>query len=247
MQIGEVAKRSSLTVDAIRFYEKRKLLPKAVRSAGRFRLYGEDAIERLRFIQQMQGLGFSLREVGELIELLERRVDACESVRELLKAKLTDAHAKLRDLRYLESELARDGFAEVQSRIESSASARSLRLSRARRGGRREPMKIEILYVPGCPHHQPAFVRLQKVLASEALSAEIRQVAVNTEAEAKALLFPGSPTIRIEGEDVEPTQNAPDLACRLYSNLRGVPSEQMLRLAISAARKRGRHGGEEKI
>ncbi len=36
MQIGEVAKRSSLTVDAIRFYEKRKLLPKAVRSAGRF-------------------------------------------------------------------------------------------------------------------------------------------------------------------------------------------------------------------
>ncbi len=41
MQIGEVAKRSSLTVDAIRFYEKRKLLPKAVRSAGRFRLYGE--------------------------------------------------------------------------------------------------------------------------------------------------------------------------------------------------------------
>jgi hypothetical protein len=108
-------------------------------------------------------------------------------------------------------------------------------------------MKIEILYVPGCPHHQPAFERLQKVLASEAQSAEIRQVGVNTEAEAKAPLFPGSPTIRIEGEDVEPTQNAPGLACRLYSNLSGVPSEQMLRLAISAARKRGRHGGEEKV
>jgi hypothetical protein len=67
MQIGEVAKRTSLTVDAIRFYEKRKLLPMAVRSAGRFRLYEEGAIERLHFIQQMQGLGFSLREVGELI------------------------------------------------------------------------------------------------------------------------------------------------------------------------------------
>ena len=47
MQIGEVAKRSSLTVDAIRFYEKRKLLPNAVRSAGRFRLYGKGTIERL--------------------------------------------------------------------------------------------------------------------------------------------------------------------------------------------------------
>jgi DNA-binding transcriptional MerR regulator len=107
-QIGEVAKRSSLTVDAIRFYEKRKLLPKAVRSAGRFRLYGEDAIERLRFIQQMQGLGFSLREVGELIQLREREVDACESVQELLRAKLFDVRAKLQELRHLESELETD-------------------------------------------------------------------------------------------------------------------------------------------
>ena len=112
MQIGEVAKRTSLTVDAIRFYEKRKLLPKAVRSAGRFRLYGEGTIERLHFIQQMQGLGFSLREVGELIQLRERKVDACESVKELVRAKLIDIRAKLRDLRYLESELE-IGFAKV--------------------------------------------------------------------------------------------------------------------------------------
>jgi DNA-binding transcriptional MerR regulator len=108
MQIGEVARRSSLTVDAIRFYEKSKLLPKAVRSAGRFRLYGEGTIERLHFIQQMQGLGFSLREVGELIRLRERKVDACESVRELLKAKLTDVRAKLQELLHLESELETD-------------------------------------------------------------------------------------------------------------------------------------------
>ena len=108
-------------------------------------------------------------------------------------------------------------------------------------------MRIEILYVPGCPHHQPAFERLARVLGSECLSAEIRQVAVNTEAEAKTLLFPGSPTIRIEGKDVEPTQNAPGLTCRLYSNLSGVPSEQLLRLAITAARMRERHADEEKI
>ena len=101
MQIGAVAKRTSLTVDAIRFYEKRKLLPKAVRSAGRFRLYGEGTIERLHFIQQMQGLGFSLREVAELIQLRERKVDACESVKELLKAKLIHVRAKLQELTYL--------------------------------------------------------------------------------------------------------------------------------------------------
>src|ERR1700687_4924437 len=108
IQIGEVAKRSSLTIDAIRFCEKRKLLPKAVRSAGRFRLYGEGIVERLHFIQQMQGLGFSLREVGELIELRERKVDACESVKELLKAKLIHVRAKLQELQHLESELEMD-------------------------------------------------------------------------------------------------------------------------------------------
>ena len=108
MQIGEVAKRSSLTVDAIRFYEKRKLLPKAVRSAGRFRLYGEGTIERLHFIHQMQGLGFSLREVGELIQLRERKVEACESVKRLLQVKLHDIRSKMHELQRLESELQSD-------------------------------------------------------------------------------------------------------------------------------------------
>jgi MerR family copper efflux transcriptional regulator len=108
VQIGEIAKRTCLTVDAIRFYEKRKLLPRAVRSAGRFRLYGESSVERLRFIQQMQGLGFSLREVGELIQLRERKVEACESVRQLLTAKLADVRAKMRELGRLERELEAD-------------------------------------------------------------------------------------------------------------------------------------------
>jgi DNA-binding transcriptional MerR regulator len=96
MQIGEIARRTSLTVDAIRFYEKRKLLPKADRSAGRFRLYTEGSVERLHFIRQMQGLGFSLREVEELIQFRESKVEACESVRELLKTKLADVRAKMR-------------------------------------------------------------------------------------------------------------------------------------------------------
>jgi MerR family copper efflux transcriptional regulator len=108
MQIGEVALRTSLTVDAIRFYEKRKLLPRAVRSAGRFRLYGERSIERLHSIRQMQGLGFSLHEVGELIQLRERKVEACESVRQLLTAKLANMRAKLHELKRLETELEAD-------------------------------------------------------------------------------------------------------------------------------------------
>ena len=108
MQIGELAKLTALTVDAIRFYEKRKLLPKPVRSTGRFRLYAADDIERLRFIRQMHGLGFSLREIRELIDLRTHEVDACESVRELLKRKLVDVRAKLHELQRLESGLTED-------------------------------------------------------------------------------------------------------------------------------------------
>ena len=79
MQIGELAKRTALTVDAIRFYERRQLLPKAIRSAGGFRLYTKDDIEHLHFIRQMHELGFSSREIGELINLRTRKVAACES------------------------------------------------------------------------------------------------------------------------------------------------------------------------
>ena len=108
MQIGELAKRTTLTVDAIRFYEKRRLLPKPVRSTGRFRLYTDDDTERLRFIQQAQGLGFSLTEVRELVDLRTRKIDACKSVRLLLKGKLSDVRAKKREPETLESELKTD-------------------------------------------------------------------------------------------------------------------------------------------
>lgn len=105
MLIGEIAERTSLTVDTIRFYERRSFLPKAERSAGRFRVFTKDSVDRLRFIRQMQSLGFSLREVRELIQLRERKVDGCESVRALLNAKLANVRAKLDELKQLESEL----------------------------------------------------------------------------------------------------------------------------------------------
>ena len=108
IQIGELAKRTMLSIDAIRFYEKRQLLPKATRSTGGFRLYTTGDIEQLHFIRQMHELGFSLREIRELIDLRARKVAACESVRELLKDKLVGVRAKLHELQKLEAELMAD-------------------------------------------------------------------------------------------------------------------------------------------
>jgi DNA-binding transcriptional MerR regulator len=108
MQIGEAAKRTALTVDAIRFYERRSLLPKPVRTAGRFRLYSEDDVARLGFIRQMQGLGFSLREVRQLLELRGHPLNACYEVRDLLKMKLEKVRGRIAELQTLEQELALD-------------------------------------------------------------------------------------------------------------------------------------------
>ena len=79
--------------------------------------------------------------------------------------------------------------------------------------------------------------RIQKVLASESLQAQIDGVVVSSDEEAKVLLFPGSPTIRIDGDDVEPSHaSSPGLSCRLYANRTGVPSEEALLLAVSRAK-----------
>ncbi len=108
MQIGEVAKLTALSVDAIRFYERRTLLSKVPRTVGHFRIYTDADVIRLSFIRQMQGLGFSLREVQQLLDLREERREACAEVRNLLTAKLKQVRSKIRELEQLERGLELD-------------------------------------------------------------------------------------------------------------------------------------------
>ena len=108
IQIGKAAKVTALSIDAIRLYERRALLPKVPRTAGRFRLYTADDVSRLTFIKQMQGVGFSLQEIKRLLDLRERPRDACREVSELLKTKLAKVHGSIRELKKLERELAVD-------------------------------------------------------------------------------------------------------------------------------------------
>ncbi|MCL2824506.1 MAG: heavy metal-responsive transcriptional regulator [Polyangiaceae bacterium] len=107
-QIGELAKRTALSIDAIRFYERRQLLPPAFRSAGRFRLYTTDDIERLRFVQRMQCLGFSLAEIKQLMAIRADKAHVCAAVRQFLKMKLDGVTTKIRELQQLETELRAD-------------------------------------------------------------------------------------------------------------------------------------------
>lgn len=101
-------------------------------------------------------------------------------------------------------------------------------------------MKVEVLYIPGCPHHQPTVERLRNVLASESVADEVREVTVTTGVEAQSLEFPGSPTVRVNGRDIESDRTlTPVLACRLYANGTGIPSEEILRAAILQGKRKG--------
>jgi MerR family transcriptional regulator, copper efflux regulator len=105
MQIGIVAKKIGLSVDAIRFYERNSLLPRAARTQGGFRRYGESDLETLAFIRRIQGLGFKLSEIRSLLKLRGNRLQPCAPVRRRLQEKLVDVRRRLTDLQKLEHEL----------------------------------------------------------------------------------------------------------------------------------------------
>jgi len=105
MQIGKIAKKTGLSVDAIRFYERNALLHRAPRTQGGFRQYDENDIDTLAFIRRVQGLGFKLSEIRNLVELRRDRLQPCAPVRRRLEEKLVDVRQKLADLQKLEQEL----------------------------------------------------------------------------------------------------------------------------------------------
>lgn len=105
LRIGELAIECGVSVDTIRYYERRKLLPLAERTSGGFRLYTPGAVERLRFIKQAQEIGFSLDEIGEL--LTDGGSTECARVRELLRVKLDELDERISAMREFRRSLIR--------------------------------------------------------------------------------------------------------------------------------------------
>jgi DNA-binding transcriptional MerR regulator len=97
-KIGELARRAGVTAKAIRFYERKGLLPTATRAANRYRLYGEDTAEVLRFIKQATGLGLTLAEIKDILVIRQGGRPPCRHVHQLLRDKAVELDRKLRDL-----------------------------------------------------------------------------------------------------------------------------------------------------
>lgn len=102
-------------------------------------------------------------------------------------------------------------------------------------------MKVEVLYVPDCPHHSSAVNQLRDVLLAEGVRANINEVAVMDAKAAEEYRFYGSPTIRINGRDIAGESHSPmsfAFACRIYPGATeaGVPLLEMMQRAVREAR-----------
>ncbi len=99
LTIGELAKRAGVNRETIRYYERRRLFARPARTISGYRVFPDDAIDRLRFIKHAQALGFTLEEVRELLGLRLDERSSCEQVRARATRKLADVEAKIAALK----------------------------------------------------------------------------------------------------------------------------------------------------
>ncbi len=103
-------------------------------------------------------------------------------------------------------------------------------------------MRIELLYIRDCPNHLPTLEVVEDVLRENALPTDISQIEINSAEQASRLSFPGSPTVRVEGKDIEPgtTQTLQfGVSCRSYmvnGKRQGVPDREWIRQAVRNGR-----------
>ncbi len=103
--IGELAKQIKINRKTIRYYEDINLLPRPKRGTNNYRVYSLDTVNRLSFIKKAQGLGFTLREIKEVLTISDRGNDPCEQVGELLKRRIVDIEKKLMELKSVQIKL----------------------------------------------------------------------------------------------------------------------------------------------
>jgi hypothetical protein len=103
-------------------------------------------------------------------------------------------------------------------------------------------MRVSFLYYEECPSHELALERLREVMAEEGISSEVEVFKVETEDQARELRFVGSPTIRVDGQDIDPPNDFRYvLTCRAYrledDRISPLPSKGMIRRALRSVAK----------
>ena len=107
LKIGEVAKRTGIGVETLRFYERSGLLSRPARTEGGYRLYDSEALDTLEFIKRAQTLGFTLDEIKRIIAESQAGQSPCDEVREIVRQRLAELDERLEQMQRYRDALAR--------------------------------------------------------------------------------------------------------------------------------------------
>ena len=105
LTIGQVAQKTGIGIETIRFYERKGLINEPPRKESGYRQYDNDVIVRLAFIQRTKKLGFSLREIGELLSLRSRSGSTSRDIKQMAETKLADIEDRIKMLQRMKRTL----------------------------------------------------------------------------------------------------------------------------------------------
>ena len=106
LTVSKLAEEVGTSADTVRYYERIGLLPETERSASGYRLYGDDAVDRLRFIKRAQRFGLRLEAIGELLDISERGLCPCGHTRRLLEDRVAELDEEMTSLARLRADIA---------------------------------------------------------------------------------------------------------------------------------------------
>lgn len=107
MTIGKLAKRAGVGVETIRFYERKGLIPEPPRRESGYREYGQETVDRVRFIRGAKELGFTLKEIDGLLSLRVDPNSPCQDVNRRIESKIRDIDERIKMLERMKNTLAR--------------------------------------------------------------------------------------------------------------------------------------------
>lgn len=105
LTIGKVAKCANVNLETIRYYERIGLLPETERSESGYRQYSKDMVQKIKFIKHAQKLGFSLKEIQELLRLKVDPQVSCGDIKQKAEDKISDVEKKIRSLKSIKNVL----------------------------------------------------------------------------------------------------------------------------------------------
>ena len=98
LTIGELATKAHVGVETVRFYERQGLIEQPQKPSKGFRRYPPETVRRIQFMRRAKGLGFTLKEISELLDLRFDPERSCVEVREIAETKISDVERRIADL-----------------------------------------------------------------------------------------------------------------------------------------------------